>query len=307
MEQIVEKKDNINIHMIAKMVKKLKFKEKSLKNYSMKLAEEYLKVNNSIDNLIVERNNCKELENQCIDGLYKQHITIFTEPKMKNFYDEYDYKNLMEKYEKKMDDFRKENQEFIEVASKKELILLEKSKIIDMLSRQFASSNFERLKLLEVAELTKRDFEKLYKKTKEIIENELDAVLPEEREILKDNHLGKLQYIMTNYWYEKENNIEEVEHKKHKFNLLEWLKHLFKSKQPKLLEEATEEKRERKLHDLEYILKNVYYEVEYAGCFKSGKIEDKVHIMQIDEANIKSKNDISERREMLKEEILVKI
>ena len=227
---------------------------------------------------------------------------------MQVFYNEYNYENLMEKYEKKIDDYRKNNDNYIiNVQTEKQLIHTEKIRIIDMLSREFANSKFEKIKLIDISNLGKRELEKLYKKSKEIIESEIEAILPEEREILYDNHLGKLQFAMTNYWYEKENNIKEEESKKHRLSLWEWIKHFFKVKQPKLLEEGTEEKREKKLQELTQILKEVFYEIEYAGCFKSGKIEEKVHIMQIDEANIKNEENISERREMLKEEVLIRI
>ena len=307
MEQVVKESSNANLQAISKTIKKLKIKESPLKQYSMKLAEEYLQTKNNIENLQIEESECKKIEGECIDGLYKQHVTIWTEPKMKVFYNEYNYENLMGEYEHKIDNYRMNNDNYIiNVQTKKQLIYTEKTKIIDMLSREFENSKFEKIKLIEISDLNKRELEKLYKKSKEIIESEIEAILPEEREILYDNHLGKLQFIMTNYWYEKENNIQE-EPKKHKLSLWEWIKHFFKVKQPKLLEEGIEEKREKKLQELSQILKDVFYEVEYAGCFKSGKIEDRVHIMQIDEANIKSENSISERREMLKEEVLIKI
>ncbi len=301
MEQVVEK--NKNIQNVAKIVKKLKIKEPSLKQFSIKLATEYMNTDEKIKQLEISK--CKEVEEECIDGLYKQHITINTEPKMENFYNRFNYENLMEKYEEKVDKHREEREEIIGARSKKELIHTEKAKIIDMLSRQFASAQFEKIKLVDVADLTKREIEKLYKNSKEIIEEELEEVVPEEREILKDNHLGKLQFVMTNFLYEKENKVQEELPQRHTFKIWEWIKHFFRPKQPKLLEEGVEEKREKKLEKLKDILMNTYYETEFAGCFKSGKMDDRVHIMQVDEANVKDKDNISERREMLKEEILV--
>ncbi len=298
---------NNNFQSITKMVKKLKIKETQLKQYSMKLAEEYIKTYEKISNMQVEVEICHEIEEECIDGLYKQHITLLSESKMATFYNEYSYENLIDIYQKKLDEYREENLGIIEVHTKKEMIYTEKMRILDMLSRQFASSDFSKIKLIDIANFNKREIEKLYKNTKEIIENEILSVMPEEREIVKDNHLGKVQFAMTNYWYEKEHIVQQDNTKKSKNKLWEWIKHFFQAKKPKMLEEGLEEKREKKLIELEEILKNTYYEVEYAGCFKSGKMEDKVHIMRIDEANIQENESVSERREMLKEEILIKV
>ena len=307
MEQIVDK--DANMQAIDRMVKRLKIKEAPLRQFSMKLATEYMQTESNIKNMNV-KDEYKNIEEECINGLYKQHITVATEPKMAIFYKEYNYENLMQNYEEKIDCYRNINNEIINAQSKKQLIHTEKARISDMLSRQFASSQFERIKLVDVAGFTKREIEKLYKNSKNIIEEELNAVLPEEREILKDNHLGKLKYVMANFYYEKENENDKTKEKpkKQRMKLWQWIKQFFKGKQPKMLEEGLEAKREKKLNALKQILVNNYYETEdYAGCFKDGNLEDRVHIMLVDEANIQDNSNISERREFLCNNQLVKV
>ena len=56
MEQVLEGSD---VHNVAKLVKKLKIKEPSLKQYSMKLASEYMATEGNIDNLQFEEFACK--------------------------------------------------------------------------------------------------------------------------------------------------------------------------------------------------------------------------------------------------------
>lgn len=213
-----------------------------LKPFCEKLEMEYNGTSSKIDNLKPEKQECENIENECIDGLYKQHITIYTEPKMVAFYDEYSYENLMGKYENKIDEFRKETDEIIEARSKKQLMHYEKEKIIDMLARQFASCDFTKIKLIDIAGLTRREVERLQEQAQQNIEIEAETIEPEERENLKKEHLDKLQFEIDNYWYEKDLKEKEEKDKKEKISLWQKIKQFFTRirKKSRLLESGRE-------------------------------------------------------------------
>ena len=115
----IENKDN-SLKNVTNIVKKLKIRGKPLKNYSVKLATEYMKTDEEIDKLEVEVKACKKLENDCVEGLYKQHVTLHAEPKMSKFYNKFSYENLINKYEQKIDEYRNNNEELIITNSKKQ-------------------------------------------------------------------------------------------------------------------------------------------------------------------------------------------
>ena len=180
---------------MERKIKKL-VKGSHLRLLGQKLVTEYMELNNKIENMEMTEENCKEIEEGCIEGLYKQHLTIAMEIKMYNLFTEYDYEKLIDKYEDRLDEYRRENDKIFEAHSKKELIYKEKEKVIDMLSRQFASSEFERIKLMEIAGLSQRDLEKLYNRAVELIENEAQTVEPEERGELIIKHMDNISKLI---------------------------------------------------------------------------------------------------------------
>ena len=143
---------------------------------------------------------------------------------------------------------------------------MEKTRIMDMLEKQFANGNFEKINLIEVAGLTKRETEKLYKNAKRIVESQMENIIPQERESTRNSSLGNLQYEIANYWYEKENNESQT---KFKITIWERIKQFFKiKKHQKLLEEGIKQKQIKKLEQLREILKTEFYETEFYGILE---------------------------------------
>ena len=231
---------------LKKKVKKL-VKTNSLRLMGIKHAKEYLALNDKIEKMvfiIVPKSTLsfyEKIENQCIDGLYKQHLAITMEPRMKNFYNEFNYEDLIDKYDNKIQNFKKNTEYVIETRSKKQMEYEEKSRIIDMLSRQFASNDYSKIGIIGPANFTKRNVEKLYKSTKNILEEITQNVQANDN--IKNNYLDTLKINLTKYWNEKEGLQEEVKiDVKQKFKLWEWVKQFFKIKKKlKMLEAPKQE------------------------------------------------------------------
>ena len=224
---------------IKKKVKKL-VKTNPLRLLGIKHATEYITLSEKIEKLqyiIVpdsDANFYEKIEEQCVDGLYKQHIAISMEPKLQNFYNEFNYENLMEKYEEKIDELRKNTEDIISAQSKKEMLYNERLKIIDMLSRQFASNDYTKINLIEIANFGERNVRKLYISTKEVLEEVTEKFINEKLENLKEN--------LTNYWNEKQEKEAKTKIEvKTKFSLWEWIKQFFRFKKKLKMIEAPKE------------------------------------------------------------------